>query len=156
MVDIMPIAKRPAQKITAMNIIDDPAAECANNKPKRDHCKADKWLLCNQKKCSVAHCCSQYRNNTAKTEPARYILRHHNNGPATTGKRAKRGGNRHLPDRRLAQRRSGINIQNPFNAIENEECTSNKGADLDIGIGNRLEQNVIKLRFDMPHHIASQ
>src|SRR6056300_1907656 len=102
MVDIMPVAKRAAQKITAMNIIDDPAAECANNKPKRNHRKTDKRLLGNQKKCSVAHCRGQYRNNTAKTEPARYILRHHNNGPATTGKRAKRSGNRHLPDRRLA------------------------------------------------------
>ena len=78
----------------------------------------------------------------AEREPSGDILRHDDDSTAASGERAKASRDRHLPDRVARQHSRGVNIQRALESLDNYEGGRDKGADLEIGIGNRGKDDI--------------
>ena len=139
------------QEVTAMDGVDNPAAERANSKAEHDHRKAGDRLARDQKKGRVAHGRRQRRHNAAKGQPPGDILRDHDNGTAASRQRAKSGSHRNLPDGVALQHRRGVDLQGAFQPVDDQEGRGDKGADLKIGVGNRSEDDIKKFAFGVQH-----
>ena len=142
---------RAAQKVTTMNAVDDPSTDGANDKSHDDNRQTSEWLLRDQQKCGVAHGRCQNRDNAAETQPPGDILRHNDDGTTTARQCAECRGHRNLPDGVTSQCGCRIDFEEFFNAVKNEKCAGDKGAYLNISVGNSGKNDIAEFRICRGH-----